>query len=126
MPVFGKCCARIRATARGRADRSDCQLPNLHENGGGRPLVALASHLHCSAGYKTEIRGKATEEQGFLMSRRNVAAAKVARVAPKTPEEWRVSELLKQYGCGPIPFVGSENAFYERHLIFDRVIEPHV
>src|SRR5215468_3283280 len=45
---------------------------------------------------------------------------------PKTPEEWRVSELLKQYGCGPIAFAGSENAFYERHLVFDRVIDPHV
>ena len=45
---------------------------------------------------------------------------------PRTPEEWRVSELLKQYGCGPIPFVGSENAFYERHLVFDRVIDPKV
>ena len=45
---------------------------------------------------------------------------------PRTPEEWRVSELLKQYGCGPISFVGSENAFYDRHLVFDRVIDPHV
>ncbi len=48
------------------------------------------------------------------------------RVPPRTPEEWRVSELLKQYGCGPIAFVGSENAFYDRHLVFDRVIDPHV
>jgi len=38
----------------------------------------------------------------------------------------RASELLRQYGCGPIPFVGTENAFYERHLIFDRVIDPKV
>ena len=38
----------------------------------------------------------------------------------------RIAELLRQYGCGPIPFVGTENAFYERHLIFDRVIDPHV
>jgi len=37
-----------------------------------------------------------------------------------------VAELLKQYGCGPIPFVGSESAFYERHLVFDRVIDPSV
>jgi starch phosphorylase len=37
-----------------------------------------------------------------------------------------VSELLKQYGCGPIPFVGTENAFYERHLVFDRAIDPKV
>src|SRR6266545_6763738 len=38
----------------------------------------------------------------------------------------RASELLKQYGCGPVPFIGTENAFYERHLIFDRVIDPEV
>jgi len=37
-----------------------------------------------------------------------------------------VSQLLRQYGCGPIPFVGTENAFYERHLLFDRVIDPKV
>src|SRR5580658_4060699 len=36
------------------------------------------------------------------------------------------SELLQQYGCGPIPFVGTENAFYERHLVFDRAIDPKV
>jgi len=33
---------------------------------------------------------------------------------------------MHQYGCGPIPFVGTENAFYERHLVFDRVIDPEV
>src|SRR5262252_6903279 len=60
------------------------------------------------------------------MSAKNVAPPELIRVPPKTPEEWRVSELLKQYGCGPIPFVGSENAFYERHLVFDRVIDPRV
>ena len=38
----------------------------------------------------------------------------------------QVAELLRQYGCGPIPFVGTENAFYERHLIFDRAIDPRV
>ena len=38
----------------------------------------------------------------------------------------RISELLHQDGCGPISFVGTENAFYERHLIFDRVIDPKV
>jgi len=53
-------------------------------------------------------------------------STKVVTVAPRTPEEWRVSELLKQYGCGPIAFAGSENAFYDRHLVFDRVIDPQV
>ena len=37
-----------------------------------------------------------------------------------------VSQLLHQYGCGPVPFVGTENAFYERHLVFDRAIDPKV
>ena len=36
------------------------------------------------------------------------------------------SEVLQQYGCGPIPFIGTENAFYERHLVFDRAIDPKV
>ena len=60
------------------------------------------------------------------MSTRVVKPAEGVRVPPRTPEEWRVSELLKQYGCGPIAFVGSENAFYDRHLVFDRVIDPQV
>src|SRR5215471_4864663 len=59
------------------------------------------------------------------MSTRALAEPKTKRV-PKTPEEWRVSELLRQYGCGPIHFAGSENAVYERHLVFDRVIDPRV
>src|SRR3974390_2827116 len=59
------------------------------------------------------------------MSTKGVTALHV-KSAPRTPEEWRVSELLKQYGCGPIAFVGSEGAFYDRHLVFDRVINPRV
>src|SRR5262245_45158436 len=34
-----------------------------------------------------------------------------------------IAQLLKQYGCGPIRFAGTDNAFYERHLVFDNVIE---
>jgi starch phosphorylase len=43
-----------------------------------------------------------------------------------TPNAANASELLHHYGCGPTPFVGTENAFYERHLLFDRVIDPKV
>jgi hypothetical protein len=32
--------------------------------------------------------------------------------------------LLEQYGCGPIPFSGEQDALYERHLRFDHVIDP--
>ena len=49
-----------------------------------------------------------------------------AKLPQPTNGSSRASELLRQYGCGPIPFVGTENAFYERHLIFDRVIDPEV
>jgi starch phosphorylase len=51
-------------------------------------------------------------------------------MATKSPQltngPLKPSELLRQYGCGPIPFVGTENAFYDRHLIFDRVVDPRV
>src|SRR5437870_8934494 len=33
------------------------------------------------------------------------------------------SNLMRQHDCGPIPFAGTDDAFYERHLVFDNVIE---
>ena len=36
----------------------------------------------------------------------------------------QLSKLLAQYGCGPIQFSGTNDALYERHLLFDRVIDP--
>jgi glycogen phosphorylase len=33
-------------------------------------------------------------------------------------------DLLEQYGCGPIQFSGTQDALYERHLLFDEVIDP--
>jgi starch phosphorylase len=32
--------------------------------------------------------------------------------------------LREQYGCGPVPFSGTDNALYERHLIFDHIVDP--
>ena len=46
-------------------------------------------------------------------------AAPAAHVVPDA-----VSHLLARYGCGPVQFAGTENAFYERHLLFDRAIDP--
>ena len=34
------------------------------------------------------------------------------------------TELLEQYGCGPIQFTGTNDALYERHLLFDNVVDP--
>ena len=31
--------------------------------------------------------------------------------------------LLEQYGCGPIRFEGTADALYERHLMFDNVLD---
>ena len=59
------------------------------------------------------------------MSTKGVMSFKSASAVP-TANSASASELLQQYGCGPIPFVGTENAFYERHLVFDRVIDPKV
>ena len=37
------------------------------------------------------------------------------------------SELLKaQCGCGPVQFSGTSDALYERHLLFDRGVDPAV
>src|SRR6202048_2161921 len=33
-------------------------------------------------------------------------------------------DLLEQYGCGPIHFSGTNDALYERHLLFDDVVAP--
>ena len=33
-----------------------------------------------------------------------------------------VAALLRQYGCGPVRFTGTDNALYERHLTFDHVV----
>ena len=43
-------------------------------------------------------------------------------VTTKTTEPADISKLLGQYGCGPIQFVGTDDALYERHLIFDNVV----
>ncbi|HMF47604.1 MAG TPA: glycogen/starch/alpha-glucan family phosphorylase, partial [Candidatus Saccharimonadales bacterium] len=34
-----------------------------------------------------------------------------------------ISKLLEQYGCGPVQFTGTSDALYERHLMFDNVME---
>src|SRR6266852_5733394 len=60
------------------------------------------------------------------MRTKGVVAPQSTGIVPGTTSSASVSELLQQYGCGPVPFVGSENAFYERHLVFDRVIDPKV
>jgi glycogen phosphorylase len=35
-----------------------------------------------------------------------------------------MAALRKQYGCGPVELTGSADGLYERHLLFDSVIDP--
>src|SRR5579883_726440 len=64
-------------------------------------------------------------ERTRMKSRKRIESA-TATLTPALNGSPRASELLHRYGCGPIPFVGTENAFYERHLVFDRAIDPKV
>src|ERR1700745_558153 len=50
-----------------------------------------------------------------------MTAKRIAGTAAKTAQE-DPSKLLNQYGCGPIPFMGT-GGLYERHLHFDNVMD---
>jgi starch phosphorylase len=43
---------------------------------------------------------------------------------PVTTQRIDAAALLAQYGCGQIPLSGSDNALYERHLVFDNIVAP--
>jgi starch phosphorylase len=43
---------------------------------------------------------------------------------PEVIDPQFIKRLLDQYGCGPIRFTGTENGLYDRHLLFDNVIDP--
>ena len=60
------------------------------------------------------------------MSTKSVARANSVTVAPMTTSAAKVPDLLQQYGSNSIPFARTDSALYERHLIFDRAIDPKV
>jgi starch phosphorylase len=43
--------------------------------------------------------------------------------APRALGKPGLEKLLEQYGCGPIQFTGTGDALYERHLMFDNVVD---
>jgi starch phosphorylase len=43
---------------------------------------------------------------------------------PPTPSTEGWAQLRQQYGCGPVEFTGTDEALYERHLLFDNVVKP--
>jgi starch phosphorylase len=42
----------------------------------------------------------------------------------RTPSAPGMDRLLEQYGCGPVRFMWTGDALYERHLLFDSVVDP--
>jgi len=59
------------------------------------------------------------------MSTKTVARPDSAKVVPMAKPA-NISELLKPYSSRAIRFAGTEDALYERHLVFDRAIDPRV
>src|SRR5580700_3983638 len=60
------------------------------------------------------------------MSTKRAVPLDSPKLVPTKTGTSKASDLLEQYGSGSIPLVGAEDSFYERHLIFDRVIDPKV
>ena len=60
------------------------------------------------------------------MSTKVVTRPESAKVVSMAAKQENASELLERYGCDAIRFAGSEGALYERHLVFDRAIDPKV
>ena len=44
-------------------------------------------------------------------------------VSPRLTGSNERSKLIEQYGCGPVQLTGTNDALYERHLVFDNVMD---
>src|SRR4029450_7748754 len=47
-----------------------------------------------------------------------------AVMAPTTTGSDIIAKRLRQYASGPIEFSGTDSTLYERHLVFDNVVDP--
>src|SRR5499433_443558 len=64
--------------------------------------------------------------EDYPMSTTRAVRPDSSKIVPMAAKPDNTSQLLQRYGCGTIPFVGTENSLYERHLVFDRAIDPKV
>ena len=60
------------------------------------------------------------------MSTKSVVRPDSANLVPMATKTANVAELLQRYSSSAIRFSGPEDALYERHLVFDRAIDPKV
>src|SRR5262249_29802021 len=74
-------------------------------------------------------RGTTSERQGanvnvFATRRGDDIMEQITTVIEPTREKSpELDQLIERYGCGPVQFTGTEDALYERHLVFDNVLE---
>src|SRR5271163_2403526 len=57
------------------------------------------------------------------MNNRTSAANRAMQPTGSTPSEI-IAQLQEQYGCDRCEFAGNDNALYERHLVFDNIVDP--
>src|SRR5215472_1688312 len=60
-----------------------------------------------------------TETEGMTLVETQTETRPVSARATGSTE---LSKLIEQYGCGPVQFTGTNDALYERHLVFDNVL----
>ena len=53
-----------------------------------------------------------------------IMGTKAVKERATSSESDAIAKLRSQYGSGPIELAGTENALYERHLVFDNVVDP--
>ena len=58
------------------------------------------------------------------MSTKTVTQPQSASVVPIVSKKDGVPEILQQYCGDAVQFAGTAEALYDRHLIFDRAIDP--
>ena len=63
------------------------------------------------------------EKLAEVWTKREYGRANMILEPPASGRFQNISQLVDQYSCGPIRFAGSENAFFERHLLFDNAID---
>src|ERR1700754_4327210 len=60
------------------------------------------------------------------MNTKSVVPADSPKIIPIAAKPAETFALLRHYGCDVMQFAGGENALYDRHLLFDRAIDPNV
>lgn len=53
-----------------------------------------------------------------------MAVTETKAAAPQAAPSEAMAALRRQYGCGPVELTGDADVLYERHLLFDNVVDP--